>query len=518
MNRSFRTIGMVTGLLAGALLGWTGAQGDDKPSKGDASTALRSARVYIQQQVWDKAMEQLEIAVAGDPENAEAHYLLGKIYGDRDMTEKMVREFDALKALKEVKPEHLEEVKGYLSRHWSSRFNGGLAAFKAGKPEKAVEELKMALVLDGTKTEALKLLSDIYLATKQTALGVETLEKALAMNPGLADVGVYMNLSKAYQEVGNKPKQLETLQKVLGLAKDVGDLTALARAYESVGEPNRQIEALEKAVAVAPTNGGVVLDLAVLCFTLAETEQDSLRAAPYYDRALKASSQALAADVKVPKLAEFAAQVHFRRGQYREAAGYFTRLWELNPSTAAPLLNAGLCYQRLKDDAQAKAAFQKATQIDSTNAEVWRRLGEVLLKGGDSDGALAAYERVIQLKPGDSAALMGQLSIYAQKGQESFKRKDYDRAVSAFQAFLKVQPNNAGVQDWLSRSYFNKGMDRFNKGDYDGALEAFRRFVEMKPNDYDGLVQLSKTYGLKGMMKEAQEVSRRAQAAQSQGK
>ncbi|MBI2951051.1 tetratricopeptide repeat protein, partial [bacterium] len=95
---------------------------------------------------------------------------------------------------------------------------------------------------------------------------------------------------------------------------------------------------------------------------------------------------------------------------------------------------------------------------------------------------------------------------------------DYDRAVSAFQAFVKIQPNNAGVQDWLSRSYFNKGMDRFNKGDYDGALEAFRRFVEMKPNDYDGLVQLSKTYGLKGMMKEAQEVSRRAQAAQSQGK
>lgn len=518
MNRSFRAIGIAMGVLAGALLGWTGAQGGTGPSKGDASTALRSARVYIQQQVWDKAIEQLEIAVAGDPENDEAHYLLGKIYGDRDMTEKMVREFNALKALKDVKPEYLTEIKGYLDRHWSIRFNGGLVAFKAGKPDKAIEELKMAIVLDGTKTEAVKLLADVYLAQKQTALGIQTLEKALSMNPNLGDVGVYMGLGKAYQEVGNKPKQMEALQRVLDLAKEVGDLTTLGRAYDAVGEPNKQIEALEKAVVLAPTNGGVVLDLATLCITMADAEKDSLKAAPYYEKALKTASQALAADVKAPKLAEYAAQIHFKRGQYREAAGYFTKLWELNPSSAAPLLNAGLCYQRLKDDAQAKAMFQKATQTDSTNVEVWRRLGETLLKGGDADGALAAYERVVRLKPGDTAALTGQLNIYAQKGQESFRRKDYDRAVNAFQAFLKLQPNNAGVQDWLSRSYLNKGTDRFSKGDYDSALEAFRRYVEMKPNDYSGLVWLSKTYGMKGMMKEAQEVSRRAQAAQPQGK
>ncbi len=518
MHRSFRAIGIATGVLAGALFGWTGAQGDAGPTKGDASTALRSARVYIHQQVWDKAIEQLEVAVAGDPESDEAHYLLGKIYGDRDMTEKMVREFNALKALKNAKPEYLAEVQGYFDRHWSQKFNGGLAAFRAGKPDKAIEELKMAILLNGTKTEAVKLLADVYLSQKQTALGIETLEKALAMNPNLGDLGVYMSLNKAYQEVGNKPKQLEALQKALTLAKEVGDLTTLNRAYEALGEPNKQIEALEKAVSLAPTNGGVILDLTTLCFTMAETEQDSLKAGPYYDKTLKISSQALAADVKVPKLAEYAAQIHFKRGQYREAAGYFTKLWELNPSSAAPLLNAGLCYQRLKDDVQAKAMFQKATQTDSTNVEVWRRLGETLLKGGDADGALAAYDRVGRLKPGDTAALMGQMTIYAQKGQEGFKRGDYDRAVHSFQAFLKIQPSNAGVQDWLARSYYNKGSDRFKKGDYDGALEAFRRFVEMKPNDYNGLVQLSKTYGMKGMIKEAQEISRRAQAVQPQGK
>jgi tetratricopeptide (TPR) repeat protein len=302
------------------------------------------------------------------------------------------------------------------------------------------------------------------------------------------------------------------------MASDVDALTGLGRAYEALGEQGKQVEAMEKAVALAPTNGGIVVDFASLCVTLGDTEQDSLKAVPYYDKALKTASQALASAVKVPKLAEYAAQIHFKRGQYREAAGYFTQLWEMNPSSAAPLLNAGLCYQRLRDDAQAKAMFQKATQIDSTNVDVWRRLAEVLIKGGDADGALNAYDRVVGLKPGDTAALTGQLTIYAQKGQESFKRKDYDRAVGAFQAFLKLQPNNAGVQDWLSRSYMNKGTDRYNRGDYDSALEAFRRYVDLKPNDYSGLVWLSKTYGLKGMMKEAQEVSRRAQAVQAQGK
>ena len=48
---------------------------------GCQSTALRSAKIYIQQDNWPAAKEQLLAAVAVTPEDAEAYCLLGVAYG-----------------------------------------------------------------------------------------------------------------------------------------------------------------------------------------------------------------------------------------------------------------------------------------------------------------------------------------------------------------------------------------------------------------------------------------------------
>ena len=514
MNRSLNAFRIGVSLCVLLSMGWSAAEGGKKPSKGAGTAALRGARLYISLSEYHKAIEQLEIAVQGIPDDAEARFLLGQVYSDVGKTEKMLESFNILKSMKDVKPKYLEDADKFIARAWKLYVNGARAALRDGEREKAIEELKFAIRIDGTKTEAVKLLADVYRLNKQPELFIETLEKALAMNPELADLGVYFQLSKGYQEVGNEPKQLEILAKVMSLADNVNDFMKLSRSYKEIGKSDQRIEALEKAWSIAPTDDGVALDLTSTLFKTAGSEPDSLKAKIYYDKTLKAASQALASDMRAPDFAKFAANIQFNRRQYAEAAGYFTKLWELDPVGVAPLLNAGVCYENLKNTEKAKAIYQKAAEADSSSDQAWRKLGDIRLKDSDYSGALAAYNNVVRLKPDDPTARLGKAKIYAHRGQNSFRRKDYGQAVAYFRKFLKIQPKNAGVKDWLCRSYFNKGDAHYRKRQYDAALGAFKRYVELRPNDYKGLVRLSQTYGKKGMMKEAMETTRKARAVQ----
>jgi Flp pilus assembly protein TadD len=49
------------------------------------SKEVTSAKVYIQQGDWNKAIEQLQIAVQTYPNDPEAHYLLGRGYAEKGM-------------------------------------------------------------------------------------------------------------------------------------------------------------------------------------------------------------------------------------------------------------------------------------------------------------------------------------------------------------------------------------------------------------------------------------------------
>src|SRR4030067_3531132 len=60
---------------------------------GCQSKEVTSAKVYIQQDNWEKAKEQLEQAVNLYPNDPEAHYLLGEVYGREKQWGKMNEEF-----------------------------------------------------------------------------------------------------------------------------------------------------------------------------------------------------------------------------------------------------------------------------------------------------------------------------------------------------------------------------------------------------------------------------------------
>ena len=58
-------------------------------TKGQASVAKRSGKLYINQRQYDKAMEQYIIAAEGRPDDSEVQYHLGWLYSQKELFEEM---------------------------------------------------------------------------------------------------------------------------------------------------------------------------------------------------------------------------------------------------------------------------------------------------------------------------------------------------------------------------------------------------------------------------------------------
>jgi DNA-binding response OmpR family regulator len=86
--------------------------------------------------------------------------------------------------------------------------------------------------------------------------------------------------------------------------------------------------------------------------------------------------------------------------------------------------------------AEARAAFEEAIAADPYAAEAHAQLGRTLRALGDGFGAMTAYERAAELRPGSLPALRALAAIYVEKG---FRRK----ATGALERALAAAPDEA---------------------------------------------------------------------------
>ena len=104
---------------------------------GCASPQVTAAKVYIQQNNLDKAIERATLAVEQNPNDAEAYYVLGQAYGLKDQFREMNQAFD--KSL-EISPKYAVEIDDQKKKFWQNLFAKGVLSIKQNKLELALEQ------------------------------------------------------------------------------------------------------------------------------------------------------------------------------------------------------------------------------------------------------------------------------------------------------------------------------------------------------------------------------------------
>ena len=92
-----------------------------------SSTELTSAKLYIQQKNYDKAIDALQKDVQKNPSSDEGYYLLGVVLGEKERYTEMIDAYNKSLSISNKFSESINASKKYF---WANLFNRGVAFYQ----------------------------------------------------------------------------------------------------------------------------------------------------------------------------------------------------------------------------------------------------------------------------------------------------------------------------------------------------------------------------------------------------
>jgi tetratricopeptide (TPR) repeat protein len=180
------------------------------------------------------------------------------------------------------------------------------------------------------------------------------------------------------------------------------------------------------------------------------------------------------------------------------AVDLLSRAIESDASFVAAQYSLGTVHQALGNRWKAAAQYRAATQLDPTQPEPYKAIGDLFLVQPRRlfDQALEAYAKAIELRPFYADAYVGLGDARAAKG-------DTDGAIKAYQQALVHNAMNPRVHLSLGKIYFSE------KGLYYEAVNAYKKAIDLDPTSVEARMGLGEVYEDKGLYKEAAEEYRR---------
>ncbi|MSO21868.1 MAG: tetratricopeptide repeat protein [Acidobacteria bacterium] len=406
---------------------------------------IELANAFLRNRQMNNAIREAENAVRVDPENLEAHRLLGTIYYN------IVRNEDSGRV-----PASSEYLK------------------------KAIQEYEKISSLDGSDTNSLVVLSLLYRYDGQAGKAVETakrlLDKAPSSEAGLA------NLAQIYSEQGNTQDAINVFKKALEVnPKSPRILEQMAIAYEQVKDYSNAIEAYRKAMALDE-------DSLELRKGLAQALLDNKQ----YEEAEKEFLKILEADPDEGVAYFRLAQIYKNRREFDKALTHYNKAGSILVGSLEISFNIGLLYEELGRYEKAEERFQqllKLTEKPAGNysASEKQNRGAFLTHAGYLSQQLEKYPQAIayftELKTMDAENAARSESYIIGTYRAS---KQLDKALAVSTDSVKAHPEDKDLQllqaDLLSES--GKGSQ---------AIERLQKLLEVSEEDakvYSAMIQV----------------------------
>ena len=325
---------------------------------GCASEELTSARLYIQQENWEKAEEFLIKALDVEPDNPEIPYLLGKmIYAKKKDWGKMNEMFDLALGIDEDKVilegatvgEYVDQAR---SQFWIDKFNTGVNKFNKFRKSSGDE--------------------------RKTALdnAILSFKEAIHINPG--EPQTYPILATCFYESGNNDLAKDYASKGAVLAASNFDANFTAgQIFSSLEDKEGAISYFIKAVEIDPTSGSAIRYLAQAYYDLGQKE----KSIETYQSAIKNET-----DLKVK------ADLHFNLGvlfmqvnRFTDAEDNFMMAYDMNPDDVEALVGMAQTFETAEKWSRAEKFYRELIFLEPDNSKHYRGMSRVLLRQGKKD-------------------------------------------------------------------------------------------------------------------------------------
>lgn len=359
---------------------------------GCQSKELTTAKVHIQQNDWSKAVVQLEKAVAENPQNAEAQFLLGRGYALQGRFAEMHRAFEAsLKA----SPHFALEIKSWQAQHFSEQFNLGVKA--AGEKDWAAarEAFVAALQIEPAHPEAYRHLAYVHDKLGEPEKALQLYRTLIEINPD--DWEAYFAMVGIHNQRREYEKSVAVLEQALAKGpRQPRILAELAFIYDCQGKSDEAFAAYRQALQIKPDDKDLLLNLGRLYLA----KEDYAGAVREFAKILTFDPDNFEATYHTGlyylKLGErFQKQ---RREAEEQAAAASLSAASQRPSQSDSSQSAGLRLAAFTNFQAAMPFLLKAVALDTLHAGAYFNLGFAYTKLGEVEKAKEAFKRCEELQ------------------------------------------------------------------------------------------------------------------------
>jgi tetratricopeptide (TPR) repeat protein len=163
------------------------------------------------------------------------------------------------------------------------------------------------------------------------------------------------------------------------------------------------------------------------------------------------------------------ANAFMEAGRYPEAAQALRETIRALPASGRARYALGRVYQRQARQGEALSEFEEAVTFNPLLGlnSLYQTMGALNVRQQNSDGAIEAYSRRIDLIPNDADA-------HQELGDTYFRQGSDDEAQAEFEVVLMLKPDHSAAHAALAQLHLRAGR-------YADALEASRRTLELDP-------------------------------------
>jgi putative PEP-CTERM system TPR-repeat lipoprotein len=379
------------------------------------------ARQYQQHADYGAATIVLKNVLAADPDDAEARFLLARLY---------VETGDALAAEKEAR----RALKlGY--RQDAARVVLGKALLLQSQFQKVLDELGQHGAAD---VELACVRADAYLGLGQRDAARQLYGEVLQLHPRHA--GALIGLGRTAFMDGELAQAGDYASRALASEPRSTDaLLFLGDLQRAQNRPDQALASYDKVLEINPAHRSAhvekaYLDIGLERYAAAQAELDAaVKATP--GSLLVAYTQAL---------------LDFSQGKSAAAQESLLKVLRVAPEHMPSVLLAGAVSLNLESPYLAEHHFRHYLEKHPDNAYARKMLASALLRSGHAPDALAALEPALK-SPGQDVQLL------ALAGESHMQARDFGKASEFFARASELNPQAADLRTSLAMSELGKG-------------------------------------------------------------
>ncbi|HEY5932563.1 MAG TPA: tetratricopeptide repeat protein [Nitrospira sp.] len=227
------------------------------------------------------------------------------------------------------------------------------------------------------------------------------------------------------------------------------------------------------ALKVDPTSREVKSRLAALYFALGDVTQ----AVQYADEVGEGTGQE-------PQMLTHMAGILASTGKPERALELLDKAIASDPERGESYFPKGLILLNQKRMAEAEQVVKKGLQYTSDSPIGYYYLGRISIEAGNTEQAVANFDRAIAVNQAFEPAYIAQASVYE-------SRQEKDKAIAVLKRYLQqVNPRNRDIRQHLIQLYIVTK-------DYAGGLAELEQLLEDNPGDLDAQLRMALIYGEK---------------------